>query len=118
LRDKKRRMWLVTVEEERVVDLKKLRHTLGAQGNLSFGSAELLMEVLGILPGAVTPFAIINDRETRVTLVLDQAILRQDHVNAHPLRNDMTTAVAALDLLKFAAAEAHTPIITDFDRSD
>ncbi len=118
LRDKKRQMWLVTVEEERVVDLKKLRHTLGAQGNLSFGSAELLMEILGVLPGAVTPFAIINDRETRVTLVLDQAILRQDPINAHPLCNDMTTAVAALDLLKFAAAEAHTPVIIDFDRSD
>ena len=118
LRDKKRRMWLVTVEEERVVDLKKLRHTLGAQGNLSFGSAELLMEVLGVVPGAVTPFAIINDLETRVTLVLDQAILRQDLVNAHPLRNDMTTAVAALDLLKFAAAEAHAPVILDFDEAD
>lgn len=118
LRDKKRQMWLVTVEEERVVDLKKLRHTLGAQGNLSFGSPELLMEVLGVLPGAVTPFAIINDHEMRVTLVLDEVILRQDMVNAHPLRNDMTTAVAAQDLLKFAAAEAHTPIILDFNESD
>ena len=76
------------------------------------------MEVLGVVPGAVTPFAIINDHETRVTLVLDQAILRQDLVNAHSLRNDMTTAVAAPDLLKFAVAEAHTPIILDFDESD
>ena len=118
LRDKKRRMWLVTVEEECVVDLKNLKHALGAQGNLSFGSAELLMEVLGVLPGAVTPFSIINDHKTRVTLVLDQAILRQRLVNAHPLRNDMTTAVTALDLLKFAEAEAHTPIILNFDELD
>ena len=118
LRDKKRRMWLVTVEEERVVDLKNLKHTLGAQGNLLFGSAELLMEVLGVLLGAITPFSIINDYKTRVTLVLDQAILCQRLVNAHPLRNDMTTTVTTLDLLKFAEAEAHTPIILNFDKVD
>jgi Ala-tRNA(Pro) deacylase len=118
LRDKKRRMWLVTVDEERVVNLKALRHRLGAQGNLSFGRPELLMDALGVAPGAVTPFAIINDREGLVTLVLDQAILRQDPLNAHPLRNDMTTVIAARDLLNFAAAEAHTPIILDFGDPD
>ncbi len=115
LRDKKRRMWLVTVLESRQIDLKALRQRIGAQGNLSFGSAEMLMENLGVIPGAVTPFAVINDREGRVTMVLDKAVLDDDPVNAHPLRNDMTTALAPADLLRFLAAEGHAPDILDFD---
>jgi Ala-tRNA(Pro) deacylase len=118
LRDKKRRMWLVTVEEEREVNLKALRHKLGAQGNLSFGSPELLMQALGVEPGAVTPFAVINDPDGRVTFVLDQEVLHRDPVNAHPLRNDMTTAITSQALLAFAEAEAHSPIILDFDTPD
>jgi len=74
LRDKKRRIWLVTVLEDRSVDLKALRHRLEARGNLSFGNADLLMEVLGVVPGAVTPFGIVNDNEGRATVVLDRAI--------------------------------------------
>ena len=115
LRDKKRRMWLVTVGEEREVDLKALRHKLSAQGNLSFGSSDLLMEALGVAPGAVTPFAVINDSQGRVTFVLDRAVLSSEPVNAHPLRNDMTTAITSQDLLKFAEAEGHPPLILDFD---
>lgn len=115
LRDKKRRMWLVTVLESREVDLKSLRHRIGAQGNLSFGNAELLMERLGVIPGAVTPFSVINDREGAVTMVLDKALLEIDPVNAHPLRNDRTTAIAPGDLLRFLEAEGHAPLILDFD---
>jgi len=115
LRDKKRRMWLVTALESREVDLKALRRRLGAQGNLSFGNAELLMEMLGVIPGAVTPFAVINDRGGNVTMVLDRALLGQPVVNAHPLRNDRTSALAADDLVRFLEAEAHPPVIIDFD---
>ena len=115
LRDKKRRMWLVTVLESREMDLKSLRHRIGAQGNLSFGNAELLMERLGVIPGAVTPFSVINDREGAVTMVLDKALLEIDPVNAHPLRNDRTTAIAPGDLLRFLEAEGHAPLILDFD---
>jgi Ala-tRNA(Pro) deacylase len=115
LRDKKRRMWLVTVLESRDMDLKALRHRIGARGNLSFGNAELLMEHLGVIPGAVTPFAVINDRGGNVTMVLDKALLAIDPVNAHPLRNDRTTAIAARDLAGFLAAENHAPLILDFD---
>ena len=115
LRDKKRRMWLITVEEDRKINLKALRRSLAAQGNLSFGSSDLLMESLGVLPGAVTPFAIINDSNRLVTLVLDQALLEHSLVNAHPLRNDMTTVIASKDLMEFAKAELHVPVILDFD---
>ena len=84
LRDKKRRMWLVTVLESRDVDLKALRKRIGAQGNLSFGNAELLMTHLGVIPGAVTPLAVINDRAGEVTMVLDKALLSATVVNAQP----------------------------------
>jgi len=115
LRDKKRRMWLVTVLEDRGIDLKALRGRIGAQGTLSFGSADLLMETLGVVPGAVTPFAVINDKEGKVTMVLDKALLQIDPVNAHPLRNDRTTAVAPADLVRFLEAEKHAPVILDLD---
>jgi Ala-tRNA(Pro) deacylase len=115
LRDKKRRMWLVTVLENREMDLKALRHRIGARGNLSFGNAELLMQHLGIIPGAVTPFSVINDRDGAVTMVLDKALTEIDPVNAHPLRNDRTTAIAPQDLASFLEAENHAPLILDFD---
>ena len=115
LRDKKRRMWLVTVLENREMDLKALRHRIGAQGNLSFGNAELLMENLGVIPGAVTPFSIINDRNGAVTMVLDKALTEIDPVNAHPLRNDRTTAISPGDLVAFLQAESHAPLVLNFD---
>ncbi len=115
LRDKRRNMWLVTVPEDRDVDLKALRHVLGAKGTLSFGSAELLAEALGVAPGAVTPFAVMNDREGSVTMALDRAVLANDPVNAHPLHNQATTALSPGDLLRFLSACNHPPLMLDFD---
>jgi Ala-tRNA(Pro) deacylase len=115
LRDKKRRIWLVTVPEDRAVDLKALRRRLGAQGTLSFGDAALLRRVLGVEPGAVTPFGVINDRDRQVTVVLDRAVLARDPVNCHPLVNDMTTAIAAGDLVRFIEACGHRVEVIDFD---
>jgi Ala-tRNA(Pro) deacylase len=115
LRDKKKRIWLVTALEERRIDLKALKRHLGASGSLSFGSAELLMEVLGVTPGSVTPFGVINDTAGRAGVLLDKGLLGDAPVNAHPLRNDMTTTVAPDDLLAFLEAENHAPEILDFD---
>lgn len=115
LRDKKRQLWLVTVLEDRAVDLKSLRQRLGAKGNLSFGSAELLADALGVSPGAVTPFALINDHEGRVRFVLDRGVLAEAPVNAHPLTNEATTSIEPDDLLRFAEACGHAPQILDFD---
>ncbi len=114
LRDKKRRYFLVTVEEDREVDLKTLRHRIGGQGTLSFGNAEALWEYLGVTPGAVTPFAIVNDRAGSVTIALDTAVANASLVNAHPLRNDMTTSLTAADLLRFLETENHPPMLLDF----
>ena len=115
LRDKKRHYFLVTVREEREVDLKWLRRTIGAQGTLSFGSADALADLLGVEPGAVTPLGIINDTEGVVTAFLDKALMTTDMVNVHPLRNDMTTTISATDLERFMISENHPPGIIDFD---
>ncbi|MGE4218702.1 MAG: prolyl-tRNA synthetase associated domain-containing protein [Alphaproteobacteria bacterium] len=115
LRDKKRRMWLLTALEHRAIDLKDIRRRIGASGSLSFGSPELLMEMLGVTPGLVTPFGVINDRAGAVTMLLDKGVLEQDPVHAHPLRNDMTTALSPGDLLRFLEAENHAPALIDFD---
>ena len=108
LRNKKGRMWLVTCLEDREVDLKVLGERLEA-GRFSFGSAERLMTYLGVRPGAVTPFAVINDKGGDVTMVLDSGLLGAGPVNCHPLVNDMTTALAPEDLLRFLEAEGHPP---------
>ncbi len=113
LRNKKGAMWLVPCLEDRRIDLKDLGERLGA-GRLSFGSAERLMHYLGVLPGAVTPFAVINDHGGAVTVALDRALLERDPVNCHPLTNTRTTAIAARDLVRFLEAEGHPPQIIEF----
>ena len=115
LRDKKKNIWLITTLENRQVNLKALRKPLKTSGSLSFGNAKLLMNVLGVIPGAVTPFGVLNDHKGRATMVLDQAILNQELVNAHPLRNDRTTAINPNGLLQFLEAQQHTPVILDFE---
>ncbi len=113
LRGKREEMWLVVVEEDKRVDLRALGEALGA-GKLSFGSAERLMRHLGVLPGAVTPFAIVNDREKRVQVILDQDLPGFDLVNCHPLTNDRTTTLKSVDLLRFLEEEGHPPRLMKF----
>jgi Ala-tRNA(Pro) deacylase len=114
LKDKRGQIYLVVALEDRTIDLKRLRQALGA-GTLSFGSAELLYDVLGIRPGAVSPLAVINDSAHRVLVVLDQAMLRIDPLNYHPLTNEMTTAVGPKGLIAFLEASGHRPTMLDFD---
>ncbi|MBB5753641.1 prolyl-tRNA synthetase associated domain-containing protein [Prosthecomicrobium pneumaticum] len=111
LKDKKGRLFLVVCDEEAALDLKRLHETIGASGRLSFGSAELLEAVLGVKPGSVTPFAAVNDREGRVTVVLDSGLLEKGPVNFHPLENTATTTIAAGDLLAFLRSTGHTPLV-------
>ncbi|GAB4359841.1 MAG: prolyl-tRNA synthetase associated domain-containing protein [Kiloniellaceae bacterium] len=113
LRNKKGRMWLVTCLEDRDIDLKALGERLDA-GRFSFGSAERLMTYLGVRPGAVTPFAVINDKAGEVTMVLDSGVMADGPVNCHPLVNTMTTALAPADLVRFLEAEGHAPKMLDF----
>ena len=107
LKDKKGALFLVTALEDAAIELKSLHRTLGANGRFSFGSAELMLETLGIEPGSVTPFAAINDTAGRVTVVLDAAMMEHDWINFHPLRNTMTTTIARDDLVRFLAETGH-----------
>lgn len=110
--DAKKRMWLVVVPFDLPLDLKKLADVIGA-GRLSFGSPDRLMRVLGVTPGSVTPFAVINDREGVVQLILDAGMMEAEVINAHPLINTMTTTIKADDLLRFVKACGHPPRLID-----
>ncbi len=110
LKDKKDGLWLVVAREDLRVDLNELSRQLGCP-RFSFGSAELLIDTLGIAPGSVTPFALMNDGDTKVRCVLDAGMMAFDPLNFHPLRNDRTTAIAPGDLLTFLRATGHEPLI-------
>jgi Ala-tRNA(Pro) deacylase len=110
LEDKKNAVFLVSALEDAAIELKSLHRRLGA-GRFSFGSAGLLRAVLGVEPGAVTPFAAINDAAGRVAIVLDSAMMQHAVLNFHPLVNTMTTSIAAPDLIRFLAATGHPPKI-------
>ena len=113
LRNKKEEMWLVVALEDRSLDLKRLGETLGA-GRLSFGSAERLRTYLGVEPGSVTPFAVVNDTARKVSLVLDRGLQDGGPINAHPLTNTMTSAIDLPDLLRLFEVTGHTPRWLDF----
>lgn len=113
LRNKKEEMWLVVALEDRAIDLKRLGEVLRA-GRLSFGSADRLKRCLGVEPGSVTPLSLVNDEGHAVRLVLDRGVVEGGPVNAHPLVNSMTTALAPADLLRFFDATGHTPHWLDF----
>jgi Ala-tRNA(Pro) deacylase len=117
LKDKADGLWLVVVLEDRRLDLKRLADRLGAP-RFSFGSPERMRATLGIEPGSVTPFALVNDRASAVSVVLDAAMLRHDPLNYHPLVNTATTAIAPGDLLRFIAACGHHPRVVPLDDLD
>ncbi len=113
VRNKKEAMWLVTCLADRAVDLKWLGEHIGA-GRLSFGSARRLLKYLGVTPGAVSPFAVVNDTERNVRIVLDREVLKREPINFHPLDNCMTVTIGATDFLRFLEAERHSPQIINF----
>jgi len=117
LRDRKSRMWLVVCREDLRIDLKALGPKIGAD-RLSFGSADRLMRVLGVIPGAVSPLALINDTDHQVTVILDKAMLALTPLNYHPISNEMTTAIAPEDLMVFIRSCGHEPMLVDLGLGD
>ncbi len=111
VKDKKGQLFLLVLGETATIDLKRVHEKIGAQGRVSFGSAELLEEVWGVRPGAVTPFGAINDKSGRVRVVLDEAMMRSERLNFHPLVNTRTTGLASADLVKFLRATGHEPMV-------
>jgi Ala-tRNA(Pro) deacylase len=118
VKDKKSRIFLLVLEEDAIVDLKRVHEKIGAQGRVSFGSAELLEEVWGVKPGAVTPLGAINDRDGRVTVVLDEGMMQRERLNFHPLVNTRTTGMASADLIRFLRATGHEPLIAALVQND
>jgi Ala-tRNA(Pro) deacylase len=113
LRDKKKRNYLLVVEEDRVIDLKSLHAIIGSD-RLSFGSADRLFEMLGVRPGAVSPFTLINDPEHQVSLSIDAELMMAERLYFHPLVNDMTLGVTPEGLSRFLAATGHQPQLINF----
>ncbi|NJO67533.1 MAG: prolyl-tRNA synthetase associated domain-containing protein [Rhodospirillales bacterium] len=113
LKDKKGGLWLVVALEDRQIDLKALRTLLGAPA-LSFARPDVMRSVLGIEPGSVTPFAVINDRQRLVTVILDAQMMTMDPLNFHPLENTATTAISPAALHRFLDALDHPPRTISF----
>ncbi len=110
LKDAKGQLFLIVAHHGTRVDLKKLPPVIGS-ARLSFGRAELLESVLGVKPGSVTAFAVMNDAAIQVRVVIDQNLMAFDTINLHPMENSATTSIAREDLLRFIRAAGHTPQI-------
>lgn len=107
-KDEKGALWLIVALEDARINLKTAPDKIGSR-RLSFGKPELLLDVLGVEPGSVTPFGLINDKEKRVNVILDAAMMEHSLLNFHPLKNDATTSIQSADLVKFITALGHQP---------
>lgn len=112
LKDKKDKIWLALLPAEKRADLNRLEKTIGAP-RFSFGKPELLLEVLKLTPGSVTVYGLINDTGHRVTIIIDEDILKSETVNFHPLHNAASTTIKSADLVKFIEALGYKPLIAD-----
>ncbi|MEQ1715455.1 MAG: prolyl-tRNA synthetase associated domain-containing protein [Hyphomicrobium sp.] len=115
LRDKKSRLFLFSVLQDRELELRTLHTRVGASGRLGFASPERVTEVLGVAPGALTPLSIINSRDGLVTAVIDRCLIDAGQVNFHPLVNTESTGLAPNSLIQFIRSCGREPLIVDFD---
>ena len=118
LRDRKNNHFLVTAEQATEVELKRLHKVIGGASRFSFGKPETMVERLGVTPGSVTAFGILNDRENAVRFVIDENLMARAWINCHPLTNEATTAIRRDDLLRLARHCGHDPLIADLTGTD
>ncbi len=115
LRNKKGRMFLMVVEQDRTVDLKGLRDKLQLTGGqFAFASTERLGKYLGVVPGSVSPLALINDHARMVTLYIENTLLKHEWIYLHPCRNTHSTRLRCDDLVKLLNLWEHTPNVLEF----
>lgn len=112
LKDDKKQLWLIIAEAHAKIELKKVGQVLNAP-KLRFADADLLWQSLGVKPGSVTPFALINDSEHKINVVLDKTVLSYEIINAHPLENTATTSISRADFKKFLHATGHKLLVID-----
>ena len=118
VKDKKGNFFLLVLEENARVDLNRLHPIIGAKSRLSFGNPELLMAYLGVKPGSVTAFSVINDSQNKVKLIIDKPLLCHEKINCHPLTNEMTTTILKQDLLAFLEEAGHKPEIIQMSQTE
>ena len=109
-KDEKGVLWLIVALEDARIDLKAAKDKIGSK-RLTFGKPELLMEILGLEPGSVSPFGLINDNHAKTNVILDATMMKHEKLNFHPLKNDATTTIASADLVTFIKACGHSPRI-------
>mgnify|MGYP000875212975 FL=1 len=111
-KDEKGALWLIVALEDSVINLKAAPAKIGSK-RLTFGKPDLLMEILGVEPGSVTPFGLINDKDVRTNVILDARMMKEEMLNFHPLQNTATTTIAAADLVTFIKALGHNPRVVE-----
>jgi Ala-tRNA(Pro) deacylase len=116
LKDDKKQLWLIVAEDHAKIELKKVGTALNTKG-LRFADAQLLWQTLGVKPGSVTPFALINDPDHKVKVIIDKTLLDCDIINAHPLENTATTSIAVADFKKFLEAIGNAIQIIDLSKN-
>lgn len=112
LKDAGGQLWLVVVPGDPRMDTKVMAGLIGSK-RISFGSADLLREVLGVEPGSVTPLAVMNDAARRVRTVLHAGLMDAELVLVHPLVNTATVQIAPVDLVRFMTAHHGAPALLD-----
>ena len=117
LKDKSGAYVLISALGSTEIRLNKLHKRIGTK-RLSFGKPDALLEMLGVVPGSVTVFSVLNDKRCQVRLILDQALFEHHAVWFHPMRNTASTRVAPKDLIRFAEAVGHPPTLIDFTQED
>lgn len=115
LKDKKHDLYLLSVFEDQDVDLKTLHKRIGAHGRLGFAHPQQMTGILDVLPGSLTPLALINDDKNEVTAVIDASLMKDDQINFHPLINTESVGLHPQDFLKFLRSCGHEPLFVDFD---
>jgi Ala-tRNA(Pro) deacylase len=118
LQDSKKVLFLLVANEETKISLKEIRNKIGARRSLSFASSSTLQAVLGIEPGTVSLLALINDPEHRVTVAIDESLLKGGPINCHPLTNTRTTSLSASGVRAFLACTGHTTIFISLAQDD
>lgn len=112
LKDAGGQFWVVSAPHDAAIDLKALPGVIGSK-KVSFGKAEAMEELLGVLPGSVTPLAAFNDTNGAVKFAIDRRLAEAGVVNVHPLRNTATLGLAGRDLVAFLTGTGHAPVIAD-----
>ena len=110
LKDAGLRLWLVVAPAEHPVNLKALPKCIGSK-RLSFAGPADLTATLGVESGSVTPLAVVNDRDRRVSVVLDASLAGEARIQVHPLVNTATIALAGMDVVRFLTLYGHAPVV-------